>query len=376
VSCVNGCKDDDAATVTQDINMPAVTITPDGGQLTCATTYIILTADTTGSNCSVTSYQWYKDSVALGGQTASTLNVTAPGTYKVEVSCVNGCKDDDAATVTQNITPPEATASSNSPVSQGATIQLTGGPDGMASYSWTGPGGFASSDQNPTRTAATTAMEGIYTLTVINSNGCSDDASTSVDVTVPVTPAGGGGGSCPTTKYLTVDWEGNNTTEPLYSNDCLAVDLLGPSFDLSHNLLLEQGTHAPTVDERTHYLIVVRELEGTEIPPVPDNTVAIVVFNITPVDAVFDQDIFLTLGLDELQLPANAQNVTMDYYDDIDGVWVPLQYETGGPSGVAELTLSAPINHFSIFGVLAELASTPTQPAHFVPGGLSIVPGA
>jgi len=42
---------------------------------------------------------------------------------------------------------------------------------------------------------------------------------------------------------------------------------------------------------------------------------------------------------------------------------------------VAELTLSAPINHFSIYGVLAKLGpTTPTQPAHFVPGGLSITP--
>ncbi|MDH4269718.1 MAG: hypothetical protein OEV52_05415, partial [Dehalococcoidia bacterium] len=50
--------------------------------------------------------------------------------------------------------------------------------------------------------------------------------------------------------------------------------------------------------------------------------------------------------------------------------WVPLEYEAGGPNGVAELTLSAPINHFSIYGVLAELApTTPTSPAHFVPSG-------
>jgi hypothetical protein len=40
---------------------------------------------------------------------------------------------------------------------------------------------------------------------------------------------------------------------------------------------------------------------------------------------------------------------------------------------VAELTLSAPINHFSIYGVLVELAPTPTTlPAHFVASGLNI----
>ena len=188
----------------------------------------------------------------------------------------------------------------------------------------------------------------------------------------PPTPAAGSG-SCPTTKYLTCDWEGRNTTEPLYSNDKLVVDFLGASPDDSHNLFLERGTHAPVVDETTYYLIVVRELE--DMPPLPENTEAIIVFNITPTDAVFDKDIFLTLGLNETQLPQNALDVSMEYYDDIDGVWVPLDFEAGGPNGVAELTFSAPINHFSIYGILAELEpTTPKQPAHFIPSGLSIRP--
>jgi hypothetical protein len=103
--------------------------------------------------------------------------------------------------------------------------------------------------------------------------------------------------------------------------------------------------------------------------------VALVVFNITPADAKFDRDILLTLGLNQTQLPANTLNVTMAYYDDVNGAWETLEYEAGGPNGVAELTLSAPINHFSIYGVLAELGPAP-QPAHFVAGGLTIVPSA
>jgi PKD repeat protein len=182
VECANGCTDDDEVTVTESTDYPTVNITPDGGELTCATTFIILTADTTGGGCSVTGYQWYKDDVALSGETGTTLNVISPGDYKVEVECANGCTDDDEVTVTQNTTPPKATASSNSPVSEGATIQLYGGPNGMTSYSWVGPGGWTSSLRNPIRTGATTAMAGTYTLTVTNSNGCTDDESTSVTV--------------------------------------------------------------------------------------------------------------------------------------------------------------------------------------------------
>jgi len=183
VECANGCTDDDEVTVTENTDYPNVNITPDGGELTCTTTFIILTADTTGSACTVTGYQWYKDDVALSGETGTTLNVISPGDYKVEVECANGCKNDDEVIVTQNITPPIATASSNSPVSEGATIQLYGGPNGMNSYSWSGPGGWTSSLQNPTRSGATAGMAGTYTLIVTNSNGCTD----SDDVTMTVT---------------------------------------------------------------------------------------------------------------------------------------------------------------------------------------------
>jgi uncharacterized repeat protein (TIGR01451 family) len=260
-------------------------------------------------------------------------------------------------------------------------IDADGGFDDGYTITWDGGISIAAGDSISYTIIATVSSGADRGSTFYNTadvtcdEGPSDSDTESTDVaTIPVTPAGGGGGGgCPQTKYLTVDWEGNNTTKPLYSNDRLTVDLLGPSSDLSHSLLLERGTLAPTVGRKLHYLIVVRELEETEIPPLADNTIALVVFNITPVGAVFDRDIFLTLGLNQTQLPANALNVTMASYDDVNGVWVPLEYEAGNNT-VAELTLSAPINHFSIFGVLAELGPTPPAPAHFKASGLNIVP--
>ena len=77
---------------------------------------------------------------------------------------------------------PVATASSNSPVCEGDTIELYGGPDGTASYSWVGPNGWTSNVQNPTRPNATLAMAGDYALSVTNANGCSDSDSTNVVV--------------------------------------------------------------------------------------------------------------------------------------------------------------------------------------------------
>jgi hypothetical protein len=108
-------------------------------------------------------------------------------------------------------------------------------------------------------------------------------------------------------------------------------------------------------------------------PTLPANTQAVVVYNVTPTGSVFDKDLLLTLGLTDAQLPATG-NVTMEYYDDVNHVWVPLDFEAGGGNGVAALTLSAPITHFSIYGVLAQ-APDPVQPAHFVPSGLNIETG-
>jgi hypothetical protein len=77
---------------------------------------------------------------------------------------------------------PTATAWSNSPVSQNDTIVFVGYPGGMTTYNWTGPDGWTDSRGNATRPDATLAMAGTYTLTVTDSNGCTDVATTDVVV--------------------------------------------------------------------------------------------------------------------------------------------------------------------------------------------------
>ncbi|GAF99120.1 unnamed protein product, partial [marine sediment metagenome] len=90
-----------------------------------------------------------------------------------------------------------ATAYNDGPYCEGGTINLTGGPDGMASYSWEGPLEFSSSSRNATIPGATTGMAGAYNLTVTDANGCSDDASTDVVVNVlPTAEASNDGPEC------------------------------------------------------------------------------------------------------------------------------------------------------------------------------------
>ena len=72
-----------------------------------------------------------------------------------------------------------ATARSNSPVCIGGVLNLSA--TGGSAYSWVGPNGYSSVQQNPTRSNATTSISGVYSVTVTE-GACTATASTSVVV--------------------------------------------------------------------------------------------------------------------------------------------------------------------------------------------------
>ncbi len=80
-----------------------------------------------------------------------------------------------------------AVVSSNSPVCPNSTIQLNA--TGGTTYSWTGPNGFTSNDQNPAIPNATTAHAGSYICQVSGSGACDGTFTVNVlvgDHTAPV----------------------------------------------------------------------------------------------------------------------------------------------------------------------------------------------
>jgi hypothetical protein len=91
-----------------------------------------------------------------------------------------GCSGTSTVNVIVNALP-VATASSNSPVCEGATLDLSG--SGGNDYDWLGPNSFVQNNsQNAGVTPVSFASAGTYTVTVTDANGCSATATVSASV--------------------------------------------------------------------------------------------------------------------------------------------------------------------------------------------------
>jgi hypothetical protein len=105
----------------------------------------------------------------IGPVTATNL---PPGTYSVlAVNVESGCQRSELVIINDG-DPPQAIADNGGPYCPGDPISLFGsytwsGDPGPVSYQWSGPGGFSSSQQNPTNAT----LDGTYNL-VVTVNGC------------------------------------------------------------------------------------------------------------------------------------------------------------------------------------------------------------
>jgi hypothetical protein len=182
---VNGCSSAAGVTAVQ-INAAPATPAPSNNGPLCAGQTLNLSANVTAD-----SYAWS----GPGGYTSTAQNPTRTnvttamdGNYSLIVT-VNGCSSAAGVTAVQiNAAPATPTPSNNGPLCEGQNLNLQANVT-ADSYSWTGPGGYASTAQNPTRNNVTTAMAGNYSLTV-TINGCTSTAGvTNVQInTIPATP--------------------------------------------------------------------------------------------------------------------------------------------------------------------------------------------
>jgi gliding motility-associated-like protein len=117
-------------------------------------------------------------------------NLTA-GVYANIRVVLTGCPSNVVGPITLTDPNPPATptAGSNTPICSGNTLTLNASTTSVGAiiYTWSGPNGFTSTDQNPTIPAATVAASGTYSVTA-TLNSCVSPAGT-VDVVVNQTPA-------------------------------------------------------------------------------------------------------------------------------------------------------------------------------------------
>jgi gliding motility-associated-like protein len=139
----------------------------------CPGESVQLQADPSG-----TSYQWAPNPT-LSNLTISnpiaTPTTTTTYTVTITYNCGGQAIDDVMVTV---LPPPQANASSNSPICLGETLALTS--SGGVSYVWEGPSGFSSNQQNPSIPNVDMGNSGLYTVTVTGPGGCTGTAFTNV----------------------------------------------------------------------------------------------------------------------------------------------------------------------------------------------------
>ncbi|MBL0295565.1 MAG: T9SS type A sorting domain-containing protein [Saprospiraceae bacterium] len=165
-----GCTKSFSININEDKTPPLPTISQNG-IITCTNSMATLTAT---PNIGV-SYQWNT------GATSQSIQVSEASIYTVVVTNIsNGCTSSNEAIVYVDNSIPIITMNSNSTVCRGAEMQLF--VDGGANYHWSGPAGFISDLQNPTRLNTLSTYAGYYHVTVTNLNGCTSNSSMYVAV--------------------------------------------------------------------------------------------------------------------------------------------------------------------------------------------------
>ena len=185
---VNGCT---SPISTTDVVVLSVGVAPpvsNNGPLCVGDTLNLTTAASAGA-----SYSWTgPNGFTSASQTPSLTNITLAraGNYSVTITA-NGCTTPPGTTnVAINSIPTSPVASNNGPLCEGATLNLAASTIAGATYSWTGPNGFTSTDQNPIIANTTTGESGVYTVSSLL-NGCSSPgvSTNAVVNTIPNAPS-------------------------------------------------------------------------------------------------------------------------------------------------------------------------------------------
>ncbi len=186
---LNGCNAYDSVSVV--VNPIPAPVTATVNTPICAGNTLNLTASTATGGVT---YSWVGPnsfSAAIQNPSVTNAQTSASGDYVVTAT-LGSCSVKDTATALVKPLPANTSAANNTPVCQGGTLSLTASTSSSGvSYSWTGPNGFSSTQQNPSVVNAQPVASGVYTVS-FNLNGCSAVSNTTATVTaIPAKPTAG-----------------------------------------------------------------------------------------------------------------------------------------------------------------------------------------
>ncbi len=146
----------------------------------CAGGSVTLTAS------GATTYSW-SPSTGLSATTGPTVTASPASTTTYTVTGTSsGCNATGTTTVSIGANP-TVTVGSNSPICEGEDLLLTANTLPNATFNWTGPNGFTSTDQNPIVPDVLPANAGTYNVE-ISVNGCSNSGSTNLTINPNIYP--------------------------------------------------------------------------------------------------------------------------------------------------------------------------------------------
>lgn len=178
---LDGCSS--SATTSVTVKPMPTAVTTSSNTPVCAGNNLLVSI---GTSTSGSTYSWTGPNSFTSANLSNTISSTttaATGWYVAKVD-LNGCSFKDSVYATVNPIPATPTISFNSPLCFGETLNLNGGSVTGGSYSWTGPNGFTSTQNNPARSNMQWADTGMYKTTV-TVNGC---PSTEAQVRVGMNP--------------------------------------------------------------------------------------------------------------------------------------------------------------------------------------------
>lgn len=175
-------------TTTVDVNIIPEVPTASSNSVVCPNTTLTLFAASTTAN---SSYSWRgPNSFTSSNQNPAINNATygMAGTYYVKATKEGCTSAEDSVTVAVAITTPTPSASSNSPVCERQTVELTSTTINNATYKWVGPNNYTGTTTNLTNMVPNITKNGAgkYYLTAIV-NGC-ESRKDSVEVVVNDAP--------------------------------------------------------------------------------------------------------------------------------------------------------------------------------------------